>query len=52
LLHPHIHALVTGGGLKDNKWVSAKKTNNNKNFFVHVNIISSLFRGKFFNLCN
>ncbi len=48
LFHPHIHALVTGGGLKDNNWINVKKSKkNNKNFFVHVNIISSLFRGKF-----
>jgi len=42
--HPHIHCIVTGGGLSLNKekWISAKK-----DFFIPVRIISSLFRGKF-----
>jgi ribosomal protein L32 len=42
--HPHIHCIVTGGGLSLNskKWVSSKK-----NFFIPVKVISSLFRGKF-----
>ena len=42
--HPHVHMLVTGGGLtKDNKWISVK----NKNFLVKVDLLSALFRGKF-----
>jgi hypothetical protein len=42
--HPHIHCIVTGGGLslKNKEWLSAKK-----NFFLPVKVISSLFRGKF-----
>lgn len=42
--HPHIHCIVTGGGLSLNnkKWISSKK-----NFFIPVKVISSLFRGKF-----
>jgi hypothetical protein len=25
--HPHIHCIVSGGGIKDNKWVKPKRTN-------------------------
>jgi hypothetical protein len=25
--HPHVHCIVSGGGVKDNKWVSAKRAN-------------------------
>ena len=44
LFHPHIHCLITGGGLsKDNaKWIPTRD-----NFFVPVKVISKLFRGKF-----
>ena len=43
LYHPHIHCIVTGGGLSnDQKWVSA-----NENFFIPVKVLSSKFRGKF-----
>jgi hypothetical protein len=43
LYHPHIHCIVTGGGLtKDEKWrYSGKK------FFIPVKVLSKLFRGKF-----
>jgi len=42
--HPHIHCIVTEGGLslKNKEWLSSKK-----NFFLPVKVISSLFRGKF-----
>ena len=42
--HPHLHCLVTGGGLSldRNRWVSSKK-----DFFISVQVLSSLFRGKF-----
>lgn len=42
--HPHIHCVVTGGGLSPDgqKWVSCKKK-----FFLPVEVMSSLFRGKF-----
>jgi hypothetical protein len=41
--HPHIHCVVTGGGLSlDSKsWVSCRKR-----FFIPVRVMSSLFRGK------
>jgi hypothetical protein len=42
--HPHIHCVVTGGGLSPDKsrWVSCRK-----NFFIPVRVMSALFRGKF-----
>ena len=44
LNHPHIHNIVTGGGLSSDgrKWKSCKN-----DFFVHVKVMSNLFRGKF-----
>ena len=35
--HPHIHSIVTGGGLKNNKWITCSK----------VQVLGSLFKGKF-----
>jgi hypothetical protein len=42
--HPHLHCLVTGGGLSldGKRWVSSRK-----GFFIPVKVLSSLFRGKF-----
>jgi len=42
--HPHIHCIVTGGGLSQDgkKWVSGKKQ-----FFIHYKVLSRVFRGKF-----
>jgi hypothetical protein len=42
--HPHIHCIVTGGGLSldGKRWISCKKS-----FFIPVKILSRLFRGKF-----
>ncbi|HAM52617.1 MAG TPA: IS91 family transposase [Nitrospiraceae bacterium] len=40
--HPHVHCVVTGGGLKENDWVSSRK-----GFFIPVRVMSALFRGKF-----
>ena len=42
--HPHIHCIVTGGGLSSdgNRWVSCRK-----GFFIPVRVMSALFRGKF-----
>ena len=44
--HPHIHCIVTGGGLSPDgdKWVSCRK-----GFFLSVGGVSRLFRGKFLN---
>ncbi|MDH4101634.1 MAG: IS91 family transposase [Nitrospirota bacterium] len=42
--HPHIHCIVTGGGLSSNgsRWVASRKK-----FFIPVRVMSALFRGKF-----
>jgi hypothetical protein len=42
--HPHLHCLVTGGGLSldGRRWISSRK-----DFFIPVKVLSSLFRGKF-----
>lgn len=41
-LHPHIHSIVTGGGLKNNKWIFC-----NKDYLFKVQVLGSLFKGKF-----
>jgi hypothetical protein len=47
--HPHLHCIVTGGGLSEDgtKWLSPKKMTARKDFFIHVNVISALFKRKF-----
>jgi len=42
--HPHVHCIVTGGGLSldGKRWIRCKKR-----FFIPVKILSRLFRGKF-----
>ena len=41
--HPHIHAIVLGGGLDvKNHW-----KDNGKDFFLPIKIISKTFRGKY-----
>ena len=43
LYHPHVHYIVTGGGLTDNgRWRSARK-----DFLVPVKALSLIFRAKF-----
>lgn len=44
--HPHLHCIVPGGGLSGDggKWHYPKKSKRNKKFFVHVNVISDLFK--------
>ncbi len=41
--HPHVHCIVTGGGLNTarNRWVSARP-----GFLVPVRVLSRVFRGK------
>jgi hypothetical protein len=44
--HPHIHCIVTGGGLnKIGEWVNSRKK-----FFLPVKVLSRKFRGKFLSL--
>ena len=47
--HPHLHYVVPCGGLSDDEieWLYPKKSKKKKKFFVHVNIISDLFKKKF-----
>lgn len=41
--HPHIHAILLGGGLTpENKW-----KDNGEDFFLPVKVISKVFRGKY-----
>jgi hypothetical protein len=40
--HPHVHCIVTGGGLSPHGWKSAKRR-----FLLPVKVLSRLFRGKF-----
>jgi hypothetical protein len=42
--HPHLHCVVTGGGLSPDgtRWVSGRK-----GYFLPVKVLSKLFRGKF-----
>ncbi len=47
--HPHLHCIVPGGGLSPDgqTWLLPKKMSKDKDFFIHVNIISDLFKKKF-----
>jgi hypothetical protein len=47
--HPHVHCVVTGGGISPDgeSWVACRK-----GFFIPVRVMSSLFRGKFLDLLN
>lgn len=42
--HPHVHCIVTGGGLANNgdRWISSRQ-----NYLFPVRVLSDLFRGKF-----
>lgn len=40
--HPHIHSIVTGGGINNNHWI-----NSNNDYLIKVQVLSSLFKGKF-----
>ena len=47
--HPHVHMIVPGGGLSHDgeRWIASHRNARDKNFFVHVNVLRRLFRGKF-----
>lgn len=40
--HPHVHSIITGGGLKNNHWVSC-----NDNYLFKVQVLGTLFKKKF-----
>jgi hypothetical protein len=40
--HPHLHCIVSGGGLSPDGWRSSKRK-----FFLPVKVMSRLFKGKF-----
>jgi hypothetical protein len=42
LYHPHIHFVIPGGGIKDDRWKYSKP-----DFFIHVKPLGRLTRGKF-----
>ncbi|MCD4692497.1 MAG: IS91 family transposase [Calditrichales bacterium] len=44
--HPHLHCIIPGGGISEDRkrWLCPKKSKKNKKFFIHVNIISDLFK--------
>jgi hypothetical protein len=44
LFHPHVHTVVTGGGLASDgrRWIAARP-----NYFLPVKVLGRLFRGKF-----
>jgi len=41
--HPHIHMVITGGGLDE----TGKWSQSSKKFFIPVKVLAKLFRGKF-----
>lgn len=43
--HPHIHSIVTGGGLKNDKWINSKS-----DYLFKVQVLSSMFRNLFLKL--
>ena len=47
--HPHLHCIIPFGGLTEDgkQWLFPKKYREGKEFFVHVNVISDLFKKKF-----
>jgi hypothetical protein len=47
ILHPHIHCLITEGGLIGVRWMSAKK-----GYLLPVRAVMAVFRGKFLDYIN
>ena len=43
--HPHIHNIVTGGGISHNEWKATKE-----NYIFKVQVLSSLFKRKFLSM--
>jgi hypothetical protein len=45
--HPHVHILVTGGGVRDGRWCGL-----NKDFLLPVGVLKAKFRGKWLSWLN
>ena len=47
--HPHVHAVVTGGGLSPDgtRWIHGRQSRRRKPFFAPGKVLSRVFRGKF-----
>jgi hypothetical protein len=47
--HPHVHAIVTGGGLSadGSRWIYGKQGKRRQPFFAPGKVLSRVFRGKF-----
>jgi len=43
--HPHVHCIVSGGGIKDKKWISAKRANDK--FLFPVNALKKVYKAIF-----
>jgi len=43
--HPHVHCIVSGGGVKDNRWVEAIRKNDK--FLFPVNAMKQVYKGIF-----
>lgn len=43
--HPHVHCIVSAGGVKDGKWVAEKRKN--KKFLFPVEALKKIFKGYF-----
>ena len=43
--HPHVHNIVTGGGISNNEWLETKE-----NYIFKVQVLSSLFKQKFLSM--
>ena len=44
--HPHVHCIVSGGGVDDNNnWIKAKRSNNK--FLFPVGVLKEVFKGTF-----
>jgi hypothetical protein len=48
ILHPHIHCLVTEGGLDDGRWIETR----HRGYLLPVRAVMAVFRGKFLALLN
>jgi len=46
--HPHVHCIVSAGGIdENNQWIKARRSNNK--FLFPVDALKNVFRGKFLN---